>query len=216
MNMITIEGEIGEKAERKLKKIPRLVVNGIVQGVNREATNLHRHVVKRHLSGAGSDAAVNRSEQRLRRRTGDFVRKTKRVPAAKRGADIVGGVDFESPYANVHVGEKGKVTTIRPVNRQWLAVPLPPAMTRAGVSRGNPRDFPGLFFMWPNKSKPPMLVKTQGSGKGARIVPYFLLVKMVKIRARIFPKEIIRERKNMIMAGIRNAIIESVRKGVTN
>lgn len=212
MSTIKVTGDVGRKVGDKFKTISRAVVNGIVLGVDRESKDLHRFIVKEHLSGAGTDAASNRRKGKLRRRTGDMARKTKRVRTTKNGDKVFGGVDFQSKYAGVHVGEKGKVTTITPRNKQWLTIPLTPAMTRAGVARGGARDFPGLFFLDRGPGKNPLLVRREGGS----IRPYFVLVKMVKIRTRIHPKQILKDRRQKILAGIRESIIEKLRGVLTN
>lgn len=208
---LSITGDTGDKAAKKIRKIQPAIIRGIVVGLNRESKDLHSHIVKQHLSGAGEDAEANRKNHKLRRRTGEFVRKTRYENAeAMGGGRYRAGVAFDAQYSTTHVGEKGKVTTITPKNKKWLTIPLPRALTRAGVLRKPTKDYDDLFFYWPDKSKSPVLAKTIGKGKRAKIQAFFVLVKMVKIRTRIHPKEILRLNKNKIQAGLRRAVIESL------
>lgn len=92
--------------------------------------------------------------------------------------------------------------TVRPVNAQYLAIPLPAAMTRAGVARGSPRDFQNTFFA---VSKAGNLILFQSLGKNAKtgkrkfkkyvnadgikeksnIVPLFVMKKEVYVPPRL-------------------------------
>lgn len=209
MSLIKIETTSAKELEAKANRINRAIVAGIVKGLRTESDALHTHIVRTHLTGAGEDPDENRRKQKLRRRTGEFVKKTK-VLRVKRlgGGRYEAGVGFEAPYAPVHVGEKGKVTTIRPKNKKWLVIPLPAALTKAGVLKKKPSDYDDLFFLWADKNKAPVLARKVG--KRGRIQPLFVLAKMVKIRTRIHPKEILRSRRQVIAAGIKRAIMDSV------
>lgn len=210
---LRVTGDTGDKAARKIRKIQPAIIRGIVVGLSRESKDLHSHIVKQHLSGAKDDAAANIKNNKLRRRSGEFVRKTRYENAEHVGGGRYrAGVAFDAEYAPIHVGEKGKVTTITPKNKKWLTIPMPRALTRAGVLKKPARDYDDLFFFWPDKTKPPMLAKTIGKGKRAKIQVFFILTKMVKIRTRIHPKEILRANKNKIQAGLRRAVVESLQR----
>lgn len=207
--IIDIQVESSASVQKKINRIKRAVLTGIVRGLRSESDSLHEHITKTHLKGATEDGRANFARQKLRRRTGEFARKfvVLKVETLSNGV-YRAGVRFDAPYAGVHVGEKGKVTTIKPVNKKWLTIPLPPALTRAGVLRQPAKDMKDLFFLWADKSKAPVLAKKMGNGK---IKAYFVLAKMVKIRTRIYPKEILRARRNQITAGIKRAIMDAVR-----
>lgn len=102
-----------------------------------------------------------------------------RVRGSGSGVELrlrAGGRGGNVPYAGVH--EYG--ATIRPRKGQFLAIPLGPARTRAGVSRfASPRDVPGLFFV-PSRSGG-VLVKM---GRGKSLTAWFALVRSVRIPAR--------------------------------
>lgn len=92
------------------------------------------------------------------------------------------GGSSEVVYARIH--ELGG--TIRPVRRKWLAIPLPPARTAAGVSRyKTPRDVPGLHFVTSKRGNL-LLVKPDGQ-------PWFVLRKDVDIPARPYLRPALEE-----------------------
>ena len=111
---------------------------------------------------------------------------------------IEGGMEFGTVYARTHVGPRGQVTTILPKNKKYLAIPLDAAKTPAGVAKGSPQSgkFGKTFFI---KSKNGNLIlmgqntyaKGQNVGKAhGKVVPLFLMVKQVKIKARVHPEQI--------------------------
>lgn len=85
-----------------------------------------------------------------------------------------------SQYASVHEGwpDNRASTTIRPTQSKFLTIPLPGALTAAGVPRGRARDFPNTFFARPNGRL--ILFQRQGTN----IVPLFLLVSQVVVPSR--------------------------------
>lgn len=82
-------------------------------------------------------------------------------------------------YAQVH--EQG--ATIKPRNKKFLTIPLEAAMTPAGVTRQPASAYSDAFFI--RKGKNLLLVRKSGAKGKGRIVPLFLLVKSVKIPARL-------------------------------
>lgn len=88
-------------------------------------------------------------------------------------ADRDPGGPADVVYARIHeLG--GRVV---PVRKQWLAIPLPPARTPAGVARyATARDAPGLRFL---KSKRGNLLLVAKDG-----TPWYVLRKQVDIPAR--------------------------------
>lgn len=121
------------------------------------------------------------------------------VTATSDGAQMAlrAGGDKEVVYARIH--EVGG--TIVPKNGKFLAIPLAPALTGAGVSRyPSPRDVPGLSF----RGNPARGVLVDKAG-----TPWYALVKRVTIPARpylgpaidaVTPKII--DRLGTIMAGL--------------
>jgi len=133
---------------------------------------------------------------------------------------VEAGVSFGTIYARVHVGPRGQVTTIRPKRAKMLAIPLAAAMTAAGVSKGTPRRGPwGETFIRalknPGGKGQAIIFGKQEITKGpragklrAKIVPLFILMRSVEIKARIHPEEILdymepRMRKELLSQGIK-------------
>lgn len=85
------------------------------------------------------------------------------------------------PYANIH--ETGG--TITPRVSKYLAIPLPPALTPAGVLKKKPREWQHTFVMRSNSGNLIIYQKQGKLGKGA-LVALFLLKKSVKIPARYY------------------------------
>lgn len=93
------------------------------------------------------------------------------------------GGSSEVIYARIH--ELGG--TIRPVKRKFLAIPLPPARTAAGVARyKTPRDVPGLALVQSLKGQY-LLVKSD-TGE-----PWYVLRKRVDIPARPYLRPALEE-----------------------
>lgn len=92
------------------------------------------------------------------------------------------GGSSEVIYARIH--ELGG--TIRPVKRKWLAIPLPPARTAAGVARyKTPLDVPDLHFVTSKRGNL-LLVKPDGE-------PWYVLRKRVDIPARPYLRPALEE-----------------------
>lgn len=106
------------------------------------------------------------------------------------------------PYASIH--EEGG--TIRPKRAQWLAVPLPSALTPSGVLRKKPTEWDNTFF---RKSKAGNLILFQKQGK--KIVPLFIMKKRVTVPASKYMSRTIREMKSRILNIISNTIERALR-----
>lgn len=97
-------------------------------------------------------------------------------------ARVGGGGVGEVPYASIH--EHGGV--IRPKRGRFLAIPMGPAL-KGGKNGGAgmwPRDIPGLTFIPIKGGAQGMLVKRMGRGKSASWVPWFHLVRSVRMPKR--------------------------------
>lgn len=96
-----------------------------------------------------------------------------------------GGGQADVRYAALQ--EYGGV--VRPVNAKFLAIPLSPARTRAGVSRyKSPRDVAGLFFFRAKSGKAYLGMRT-GKGKRAKVKAWFALVPSVTIREKRYMRD---------------------------
>jgi hypothetical protein len=132
------------------------------------------------------------------------------------GQDVVeGGVNIGTSYGRVHFGPRGRITTIRAKNAQYLTIPLPAALKGRSIGPGAGKEGPTLPAQgsgkgaartgpWGEtfvaKSKAGNLIifgrlayqkgTKQGQLKGG-IVPLFILKKQVTVKTRIDPKEIL-------------------------
>ncbi|MEA3225733.1 MAG: hypothetical protein U9Q07_07255 [Planctomycetota bacterium] len=123
----------------------------------------------------------------LKRRTGNLMRSFH--VGSKMGIDNVTAWSAStSPYASIH--ETGG--EIKPRRRKFLAIPLPGARTKAGVTKGSMigvvkgQSQPSLYgvkglFPIVSKKGNLLLVKKKGAG----FVPLFVLKKSVAIPARL-------------------------------
>ncbi len=143
-------------------------------------------------------------------KVGGFLQKSFRVGRSPRGEPldrIVSWLASGSPYASIH--ETGG--TIRPKRRRALAIPLPAALAGAGQVKGEAVTLApsaaqfgttsiqkgertlyarkDLIYFHSGKAKaqgkPPLLVKIQGKGKTARIIPMYVLKTSVYIKPRM-------------------------------
>lgn len=94
-----------------------------------------------------------------------------------------GGADVR--YARPH--EEGAI--IRPKRGKFLAIPMPAALTGAGVARGGPRDFPNLRFQPGRDGSTAWLVQESGRGKTSRSVLMFKLVRRVEIKGKHYLRD---------------------------
>lgn len=85
--------------------------------------------------------------------------------------------DGRLPYADIH--ETGGI--VKPRNSKYLAIPLPAALTAAGVLKKRPRDYSDTFV---RKSKGGNLMIFQKVGQRGKIRALFVLKKSVTIPAR--------------------------------
>lgn len=96
--------------------------------------------------------------------------------------------------------------TIRPQGR-FLAIPLGPMKTGAGVSRvASPRDVPGLIFR--PTAKGGVLLRPRGRGKTARLEPVFALVRQVSVPATRFIGRALDELRDEGAQAVRRALGE--------
>jgi hypothetical protein len=157
--------EVGKTYEAEIKKI-----------IFKNSALLATHAKKFMQGGTTST--------HLRKRSGRLQTSTHQISVKKEGDSLIGGIRIGTAYAGVHIaraGNEGMSTTIRPKHGKYLTIPLPAAMTPAGVSRGSARSFPNTFIRTSKKGNP-IIFQTKGKGK---IVPLFLLVKKVTIPSRI-------------------------------
>lgn len=97
-----------------------------------------------------------------------------------------GGVGTDKDVKYARLQELGG--TVRPIKGKYLAIPVGPAKTAAGVSRyASPRDVPGLVFVQSLKGQP-LLVQLTGKGGKAKVTVWYVLRRSVTVRARPYLK----------------------------
>lgn len=191
-----------EKLAGTIQRVTARVFSETKRILRTEAVLMASHIKTEHLTG-GTSAT------RLAVRTGNLRSQCRSLPVTESPGLIESGVGFGTQYARTHIGPAGQVTTIRAKSGKFLAIPLMAAMTPSGVARGAPRSgMWGETFV--SRSRAGRLIlfgktvaqkgKHSGETRGD-IVPLFLLVKQVKVKARVHPEEILAwEKPRMIAA----------------
>lgn len=157
---------IKDTATKKLRDAEKQLPLALMRGVKDSLVIVEGQAKRNVMTGGGSGLHV---------RTGHLHRSITYEGPKRRGRKIIGAVGTNIPYGPSH--EFG--ATIRPKTAKFLTIPLPAAKTAAGAGRGRARDFPNTFV---RRSKAGNLILFQKIGK--RIIPLFVLKKMVKIPKR--------------------------------
>lgn len=127
---------------------------------------------------------------RLRVRSGRLRGSVSTRLAAGFGAQVLTLSAGSSTRADLrYAGIQEEGGTIKPRRGKFLAIPLGPAKTGAGVPRfASPRDVPGLRYQPIRGGLQALLVK-DGGGRAARAVPWFLLVRSVRITGKHYMRD---------------------------
>lgn len=113
--------------------------------------SLRRSITGRVIQGGKTVATVDATGQ-----ASLFGRTIQGVPLA---ATLSAGGRVQGAKNVVYARIQDQGDTVRPVRRQWLAIPKPEVKTAAGVSRyASPRDYPGKLWFF---------VKREGTGREA-------------------------------------------------
>lgn len=159
--------------------------------------------------GAAQDNIRSRFERggvrtgNLHRSIAGRVRETAgTIDAVASAGGTAGGKDV--PYAGIH--EVGGV--IRPRRGKWLAIPMPPVLTAAGVARGAPRDFD--LRLVPVSGTRAWLVRDAGRGKTSRTEPMFLLVRRVQIKGKHYLRDAMQAALGRVDEPFRSALTAAV------
>lgn len=198
-----IDGKVegAEKALVTIRKVPARILREAKRIFTRHTVLLQGYVRQEYLTGGTS-------EDRLAVRSGALRSSTRALPVEETSGTVNSGLGFGTVYARTHVGPQGQVTTIRPVNKQYLAIPLAAAKTPAGVSKGGPqsgrwgdtfiaRSHAGNLIIFGRR----VVQKGAKSGMTAgKIVPLFVLKKEVKVKTRVFPERILAWSKRELLS----------------
>ena len=193
----------------KIHVMPEKLSKAIKEIIDRNDRLLETHIKQDLMQGGTNDT-------QLAGRTGQLASSTRAINATIEdgGARVSGGINFGQKYARVHIGPKGQITTIRPVNRQWLTIPLGAAKTSSGALRGAAQSgMYGQTFFANSKAGNLILFGKLAYQKGKRagqthgdIVPLFVLKKEVKVKARLHPKDMFEWVQPKIVSEIKETI----------
>ena len=190
-----------------LDKLTYQIMKAIEGEIRIQSRGLLDFMKTNYLRGGPSDS-------KLSVRTGLLWKSASLLPVMKSENKIIGGTKVGDgvPYAKVHINDYGKITTIT-AKGKFLTIPLGPARTGSGASKqANAESYgrgKGGLFPWKSSTTGKMyLVKAQGK----KIIPYFALVKSVRVRARVDPSMVLKIRERKIVAGVEEAIMKAVLK----
>ena len=181
-----------EDLNKKLSALPEKVLKQAERILNLNARALQRYIRTEKMTGGTT-------ESKLRVRSGKLRGSVVVMKTERKQDTIESGVSIGTQYARTHIGPVGQKTTITPKKGKFLTIPLPAALTKAGVMKGPARsDIWGETFIAKSK-KGDLIIFGKGrimKGKRAgelrnQVVPLFLLVKKVTIPARIHPSELL-------------------------
>lgn len=162
---------------RKLKRINQ-EISRILRAGSRD---IQKRILSKHLGGSKTTAT------RLRSHTGRLERSVVVKDTIVNNDTIVSQVLIEAPYASVHFGKKGEITTVKPKSAKALAIPTRYNEDAKGVRLGEPIKGTGSV-RHSSAFKNTFIVN--GSivgqiGSGGPFVPLFTLKNQVKIPVRI-------------------------------
>lgn len=199
MAEVTIDTKAANQA---IMKVQPVVMQEIRRIFSAEAAEMAGYIKSEYMTG-GTTAS------KLKVRTGKLRASVRSLKNRVVGTTISGGVGIGTVYGRVHIGPSGQETVIKPKQKKYLTIPLPAALTKAGVTKGS-----AMSGVWGEtfvaKTKKGNLIifgqylfqKGKKAGQAAgKLVPLFLLRKEVTVPARIHPEDIIEwEKPKMVQA----------------
>lgn len=123
------EARVIRNRKKRIKKLQ-------VTALDKTLIELKSLVIRRHLKGPTSATTI-------RRQSGELIKSIqlgKAVAGRGRKGGAVAVFKFTSKYAKIHIGKRGRSTTIRPRRAKMLAIPTKFARARNGRPLGPPRD----------------------------------------------------------------------------
>ena len=177
------------------------LINLLSKGVKKSSSFLITYIKDNHLTGGTTDTKLKGRSGRLRQSVLplDLIRQSESV--VEGGLHIGQGVK----YAELHINETRKSTTITPKSAGALAIPLPgsPAVTPSGVSKVVSKIREQYPFL---KRKGNVLADT----RDGNFIPYFALKKSVTIQSRVHTDEILDQNKDKIASLFTRAAQEEI------
>lgn len=188
--MADVEGT--DKAVQKIQSVTPKTLKLIRAVFTAEAASMAGHTKTRYMTGGTTPT-------RLRTRSGRLKNSVRPLRNKIVGTTLSGGIGFGTVYGRVQVGPYGQETVITPKTKKFLTIPLGAAMTKAGVTKGSARSGVwGETFIQKTQHGHLMIFGKRVAQKGKKagqavgaITPLFLLVKSVKVRARVHPEKIL-------------------------
>jgi hypothetical protein len=178
-----------------LEKLEKSLVDKVVGVLNKTLANVVRKLQTQHLTGGTTDNALGK-------RSGTLSREIIPTPAhPEMGTPLITAtIHAGVKYAAVHFGPRGTAVTLRPKNKQFLAIPTDFAKTPAGVAKGGPLDpiwgptfiNKGVIFGYHGGQRGVTEGIRQRNAAGqtvkkGEIIPLFILKKSVVVKRRIDP-----------------------------
>jgi hypothetical protein len=125
-----------KRLRSRLKRIDKLKVTAL----NATLVLLKRKVISEHLSGPTGVNSVRRQSGKLKKSIQTSKARLERGRFGLGATRAVAIFRFNSEYAGVHIGKRGRRTKIRPKRAQFLAIPTKFARSSTGRPLGSPRD----------------------------------------------------------------------------
>lgn len=168
---------------------------------------------QKHMSGPTSDTTI-------RRRTGNLADSMRPAPVIASDKYIDGGVTFGKIYSKVHIGPRGRTTTIVPKNKKALTIPFPgsPILKPSGELKATAAELKdgsaglpfGRTIILKTEDGDSIIFGIQRITKGANIgkyrgklVPLFILKKKVKIKTRVHREVFLKWSKDQLTRDFR-------------
>lgn len=187
-----------EKGMDKFYAIDERLTKLLTSVISDQSRKLTEYVKQLYLSGP-------KGPYRLDKQSGDLYRGTVPLSVEVFGKRVIGGMEFgDTPYARIHIGGVGKVTTITPKRAKALAIPLG---SNANWYTGRSdlislHEFKQLS-LWKRKGgRDAFLVEKVAGG----IRPVFLLKKMVRQKTRVFPERIVQEYSSPVILTVEREV----------
>lgn len=198
-----------DELNKALDNVPVKLLLNAVRIIDINSRLMQSHIRTEHLTGGTT-------ETRLRVRSGRLRGSVIPLKTEVKSDRVEGGVSIGTTYGRVHFGPKGQKTKIVPKKGKYLTIPLPAAMTRAGVAKGGAKSGQwGDTFI--AKSKAGNLIifgkrrimkdKKEGELRG-QVVPLFVLKKSVTVPARVHPQDILNWIAPKMMEDFKNKGLE--------
>jgi len=196
MSSLTLEFD--EKQLKRILDAARKLSPGESPKVFQSAFHAGSQIILKRLSDNVSNKILKRRSGKLAQSLGYRVDDDGGAISATIGSGVLTGKRVK--YADIQ--ERGGEVRGKP----WLTVPLPAALTPAGVMKmPRARDFPNTFIQ---KSKKGNLLIFQKKDKGIR--PLFVLKRSVTIKPSRYMAESLRQTRGEAIKKIEAVIMESV------